>query len=87
MTDIQGLIGSLQPEDLAVLQERGADHRLDRAPAEEGEPAIAKVLVDIIAKAREENANKAGFLKAAVTFEAVAAVLLAAAVGIVLLDG
>jgi hypothetical protein len=30
MTDIQGLISSLQPEDLAVLQERGPDQRLDR---------------------------------------------------------
>lgn len=30
MTDIQGLIRSLQPEDLAVLQERGQDQRLDR---------------------------------------------------------
>jgi hypothetical protein len=30
MTDIHGLISSLLPEDLAVLQERGADHRLDR---------------------------------------------------------
>ena len=31
MTDIQGLINSLLPEDLAVLQERGPDQRLDRA--------------------------------------------------------
>ena len=30
MTDIHGLISSLLPEDLAVLQERGPDHRLDR---------------------------------------------------------
>jgi hypothetical protein len=30
MTDIQGLIGSLQPEDLAVLQERGPGQLLDR---------------------------------------------------------
>lgn len=30
MTDIQGLISSLQPEDLAVLQERGPDQLLDR---------------------------------------------------------
>jgi hypothetical protein len=30
MTDIQGLISSLLPEDLAVLQERGQDQRLDR---------------------------------------------------------
>lgn len=56
------------------------------APAEQGEPEIAKVLVSIIAKAREKNANKARFLKAAVTIEAVAAVLLAAAVAIVLLE-
>lgn len=31
MTDIQGLIRSLLPEDLAVLQERGPDQLLDRA--------------------------------------------------------
>lgn len=30
ITDIQGLGSSLQPEDLAVLQERGLDQRLDR---------------------------------------------------------
>lgn len=30
MTDIQGLIGSLLPEDLAVLHERGPDQSLDR---------------------------------------------------------
>jgi plasmid stabilization system protein ParE len=30
MTDIHGLISSLPPEDLAVLQERGPDQRLDR---------------------------------------------------------
>jgi hypothetical protein len=30
MTDIHGLISSLLPEDLAVLQERGPDQRLDR---------------------------------------------------------
>lgn len=30
MTDIQGLISSLQPEDLAVLQERGPAQLLDR---------------------------------------------------------
>lgn len=30
MTDIQGLIGSLRPEDLAVLQERGPGQLLDR---------------------------------------------------------
>ena len=30
MTDIQGLIGSLLPEDLAVLRERGPDQLLDR---------------------------------------------------------
>lgn len=30
MTDIQGLISSLQPEDLAVLQERGPGQLLDR---------------------------------------------------------
>jgi hypothetical protein len=57
------------------------------APAEQGESAIANVLVDIIAKARHKNGNKARFLKAAVTVEAIAAVLLAAAVAIVLLEG
>lgn len=31
MTDIQGLISSLLPEELAVLQERGPDQRLDGA--------------------------------------------------------
>jgi len=30
MPDIQGLISSLQPEDLAVLQERGPDQLLGR---------------------------------------------------------
>lgn len=30
MPDIQGLISSLQPEDLAVLQERGVGQLLDR---------------------------------------------------------
>jgi hypothetical protein len=30
MTDIQGLIGSLRPEDLAVLQERGPGQLLGR---------------------------------------------------------
>jgi hypothetical protein len=30
MTDIHGLISSLPPEDLAVLQERGPDQCLDR---------------------------------------------------------
>ena len=30
MTDIHGLISSLLPEDLAVLQEGGPDQRLDR---------------------------------------------------------
>lgn len=30
MTDIQGLINSLEPEDLAVLMERGPDQLLDR---------------------------------------------------------
>jgi len=30
MTDIRGLISSLQPEDHALLQERGPDQRLDR---------------------------------------------------------
>jgi hypothetical protein len=30
MPDIQGLISSLLPEDLAVLQERGPDQLLDR---------------------------------------------------------
>ena len=29
MTDIQGLIGALLPEDLALLQERGPDQLLD----------------------------------------------------------
>lgn len=57
------------------------------APAEEGESAIAKVLVDIIAMARGKNGAKARFLKRAVTAEAIAAVLLAVAVAIVLLEG
>ena len=30
MTNIHGLISSLLPEDLALLQERGPDQRLDR---------------------------------------------------------
>ncbi|WP_427131161.1 hypothetical protein [Pseudarthrobacter sp. S9] len=30
MTDIRRLISSLPPEDLALLQERGRDQRLDR---------------------------------------------------------
>ena len=30
MTDIQGLISSLRPEDLAVLQQRGPDQLLGR---------------------------------------------------------
>jgi hypothetical protein len=57
------------------------------APAEQGEAAIAAVLVDIIATARTKNARKATLLRRAVTVEAVAAVLLAVAVAIVLLAG
>ena len=57
------------------------------APAEKGESEIARVLVDIIAKARDENGNKARFLRRAVTLESVAAVLLALAVAIVLVQG
>lgn len=57
------------------------------APAEVGEPEIASVLVDIIARARQMNRNKARFLRRAVTLEAIAAVLLGVAVGIVLLEG
>ena len=57
------------------------------APAVQGEPAIASVLVDIIAAAREKNAEKARFLRTAVTAEAVAAVLLAVAVAIILVEG
>lgn len=57
------------------------------APADEGEPRIAQVLVDIISTARTKNAVKAQFLKAAVTLEAGAALLLAVGVAIVLLQG
>jgi hypothetical protein len=57
------------------------------APAAEGGPKIATVLVSIIATARQRNGQKARFLKAAVGFEAGAAVLLAIAVGVVLLVG
>lgn len=57
------------------------------SPAEEGESEIASKLVDIIEKAREENGRKVRFLRGAVTLEAVAAVLLAIAVAIVLLEG
>lgn len=56
-------------------------------PAQEGDVAIAAVLIDVIEGGRQANRRKAGFLKAAVTAEAVAAVLLAAVVGIVLLVG
>lgn len=57
------------------------------SPAEQGEPEIARVLVDIIAKARTENGHKARFLRSAVTLEATAAILLAVAVAVVLLAG
>jgi hypothetical protein len=48
---------------------------------------IASALVDIIERARFMNRSKAQFLRRAVTLEAVAAVLLAVAVGIVLFEG
>lgn len=54
------------------------------APASQGEPRIAQVLVQIIETARTKNAAKARYLKAAVTTEAIAAVLLATAIVIVL---
>lgn len=57
------------------------------APADEGEPEIARMLVTIIEKAREQNAEKARFLKKGVTAEAVAAVLLTVAVALILLLG
>ena len=57
------------------------------APADEGEPAIALMLVTIIEKAREQNAQKARFLKQGVTAEALAAALLTAAVALILLLG
>ncbi|MHA7269013.1 hypothetical protein ACX80Q_04415 [Arthrobacter sp. HLT1-20] len=57
------------------------------APAVQGEPEIARVLVDIIDTARKENGHKARLLRSAVTLEAVAAILLAIAVAIVLLMG
>lgn len=52
------------------------------APAEEGEPTIAGVLVDIIDIARENNGSKAKFLRRAVTLEGIAAALLAVALSI-----
>ena len=57
------------------------------APSIEGRPVIASALVDIIERARLMNRSKAQFLRRAVTLEAVAAVLLAVAVGIVLFEG
>lgn len=57
------------------------------APAVEGDPEIAAVLVDIIASARAKNAAKAGHLRDAVACQVVGAVLLAAAVGTVLIVG
>jgi hypothetical protein len=78
--------GTYQEVTLESLRAAATEEAMG-ATAEEGEPEIAKGLINIIAKAREENANKARFLKAAVTFEAVAAVLLAVAVAIVLLAG
>lgn len=57
------------------------------APATEGEPEIAKVLVNIIEGARKANADKAGLLRYAVISETAAAVLLAVTVAIVLLNG
>jgi hypothetical protein len=57
------------------------------APAGEGDPAIAAVLVDIIERARTKNATKAKYLRAAVACQVVGAVLLALAVGTVLFVG
>ncbi|WP_139025187.1 hypothetical protein [Paenarthrobacter nitroguajacolicus] len=57
------------------------------ASALEGEPEIARGLVQIISKSREENARKARFLRAAVTFEAVAALMLTVGVSVVLFVG
>lgn len=57
------------------------------APAEEGGPEIARMLVTIVDKAREQNAVKARFLRRGVTAEAVAAGLLALAIALILLLG
>ncbi|MGJ7442151.1 hypothetical protein [Aquipuribacter sp. MA13-6] len=57
------------------------------SPVDEGSPKIATVLVDIIRKARVRNGKKATFLKAAVTCQVAAAVLLSIGVGVVLLHG
>lgn len=78
--------GAYQEVTLESLRGAATEEAMG-ATAEEGEPEIAKGLINIIAKAREENGNKARLLKAAVTLEAVAAVMLAVAVGIILLVG
>ena len=78
--------GTYQEVDIGSLRDAATRDAMS-APAEEGEPVIANVLVDIIDKAREMNGVKAGFLTKAVTVEAVAAVLLAASVAIILLYG
>jgi hypothetical protein len=57
------------------------------APAAAGEAEIASVLVEIIATSRTENGKKAQHLRQAVTLEAFAAVLLAVAVTIILVQG
>ena len=95
------LVAFMAAAVLAILAARpGTYHEVDvdslklaaapeamAAPAEDGGPKIAAVLVEIIATARQRNAEKARSLKAAVGLEAAAAVLLAIAVGVVLVVG
>ncbi|MEU4606623.1 hypothetical protein AB0F43_26825 [Kribbella sp. NPDC023972] len=78
--------GTYQEVTIDSLRQASAAEAM-AAPAEQGESSIANVLVDIIATAREQNGVKANYLKGAVTVEAIAAVLLAVAVAIVLLEG
>lgn len=78
--------GSYQEVSLESLHDVATKTAME-APADEGEPEIARMLVTIIERARERNAKKARFLKNAVTAEAAAAVLLTGAVALILLLG
>jgi uncharacterized membrane protein len=78
--------GTYQEVTVESLSEAATPEAM-AAPAAEGEAAVASVLVDIIKTARDRNTSKATRLRDAVTCQTVGAVLLAVAVGIILIEG
>lgn len=78
--------GSYQEVSNSSLQAIATQEAMS-APALQGEAEIANILARIIERARQKNGVKARFLRVAVALEAVAALLLAVAVSMVLLEG